>query len=143
MADQSIADTISGVIRRFRDNGDGTFSEQVVVGAPPTFFWQYAAASGGIVNTSDVVAQAAGGAGIRHYIKSLQVKNTHATVATEFVIKDGSTVKWRMNLPALMVTAEAIEFDPPIRCTANTALNIANITTGAAVYANLQGYDAP
>ncbi len=110
--------------------------------AIPESDWQYAAASGGIVNTTDVVAKAAAAAGIRNYVTGIQVRNTNA-VATEFVIKDGATVIWRTQLPASMAGSMDVQFPTPLRGTAATAVNIACITTGAAVYANLQGYIAP
>lgn len=110
--------------------------------AIPENTWQYAAASGGIVNTTDVAAKAAAATGIRNYITSIQVRNTNA-VATEFVVKDGSTVIWRTQLPASMTGSMEAVFQTPLRGTAATAVNIACITTGAAVYANLQGYIAP
>jgi hypothetical protein len=34
-------------------------------------------------------------------------------------------------------------FENPLKTTANTALNFACITSGAAVYVNAQGYTAP
>ena len=108
----------------------------------PEADWSYAAAAGGIINTTDVVARAAGAAGIKNYVTGLQVRNANA-VATEFVIKDGATVIWRSQLPASMAGSVDIAFPSPIKGTAATALNIACITTGAAVYANLQGYQAP
>lgn len=104
--------------------------------------WSYAAASGGIVNTTDAVLKAAT-AGQRTHLCSLQIKNTHATVATEIVVKDGSTVIWRGYAPAVMLTSDCIVFETPLVGTANTALNVAAITTGAAVYVNAQGYTAP
>lgn len=107
----------------------------------PDLDWQYAAAAGGIVNTTDVVARTAGAAGIRNYVTGVQVRNTNA-VATEFVIKDGATVIWRTQLPASMTASQDVVFATPLRGTAAAALNIACITTGAAVYANLQGYQA-
>lgn len=108
----------------------------------PELDWQYAAAAGGIINTTDVAAKAAAAAGIRNYVTSIQVRNTNA-VATEFVIKDGATVIWRTQLPASMAYAQTVTFPTPLKGTAATAINIACITTGAAVYANLQGYSAP
>lgn len=110
--------------------------------AIPENTWQYAAASGGIVNTTDVAAKAAAAAGIRNYVTGIQLRNTNA-VATEFVVKDGSTVIWRTQLPASMAGSIDCTFSPPLRGTAATAVNVACITTGAAVYANLQGYIAP
>lgn len=107
----------------------------------PEADWQYAAAAGGIVNTTDVVLKAAGAAGIRNYLTRLDVRNGSAT-ATEFVIKDGSTVIWRQALPASMSVPVSIEFPTPLRGTAATALNAACITTGAAVFVNAGGYSA-
>jgi hypothetical protein len=111
--------------------------------AIPESDWSYAAAAGGIINTTDVPVRAAGAAGIRNYVTSATFSNASATVATEVVIKDGaSTVLWRGFLPANAANV-AVTFPNPLRGTAATAVNVACITTGAAVYANLQGYIAP
>lgn len=103
--------------------------------------WQYAAASGGITNTSDVVLQAAAGAGIKNYLTGLSVANASAT-ATEVVVKDGSTVIWRSYVAANL-TLKDIPFPTPLQSTANAALNVACITTGTQTYVNAQGYKAP
>lgn len=103
--------------------------------------WQYAAASGGITNTTDVVLQAAAGSGIKNYLTGLSVANASAT-ATEVVVKDGSTVIWRMYLAA-NAPIQGIKFVTPLQSTANTALNVACITTGTQTYVNAQGYKAP
>lgn len=108
----------------------------------PELEWSYPAATGGITNTSDVVAKAAAGASIRNYVTGCQLQNVNAT-ATEFVIKDGSTVLWRAYLPASMPAAVSVNFANPLKGTANTAVNIACITTGAQVYADVQGYAGP
>lgn len=110
--------------------------------AIPENTWLYAAASGGIVNTTDVAAKAAAAAGIRNYVTGIQVRNSSA-VATEFVIKDGATVIWRTQLPATMAGSQDVSFDPPLRGTAATAVNVACITTATVTYANLQGFIAP
>ena len=117
-----------------------TSSAQLLVkeGHLPELDWAYAPPTGGIVNTTDVAAKAAAGAGLRNYIYSAQIKNANA-VAGEFVIKDGATVIWRGHLAANMLNAEELNFKPPLKGTANTAVNIACITTGQQVYANLQG----
>lgn len=107
----------------------------------PEADWQYAAAAGGIVNTTDVVARAAGAAGIRNYVTGIQLRNVSA-VSTEFVIKDGSTVIWRTSLQANNSTPNDVYFPTPLKGTAAAALNVACVTTGAAVFANLQGYQA-
>jgi hypothetical protein len=107
----------------------------------PELEWFYVATAGGITNTTDVVMAAAAGAGLRRYICSMQLSNNSA-VATEVVIKDGASIIWRGHLPANAPMAE-IQFENPIKTTANAALNFACITTGAAVYVNAQGFTAP
>src|SRR5690606_32961601 len=70
--------------------------------------------------------------------------NSDVSVATEVVIKDGSTVIWRTKLPALAASTAPIpfqrHFNPPLVGSNNTALNAAAITTSAEVYINAQGY---
>ena len=107
----------------------------------PELCWLYAAASGGITNTTDVAIASAAGAGLRRYLVRLTLSNNSAT-ATEVVIKDGSTVIARLHMAANTGNVPFM-FDPPLSTTANTALNVACITTGAAVYANAQGFTAP
>jgi hypothetical protein len=107
----------------------------------PELEWSFASAAGGVVNTTDVALAAAAGVGLRRYVCSMQLSNNSA-VATEVVLKDGATIIWRGHLPANAPMAEII-FENPLRTTANTALNFACITTGAAVYVNAQGYIAP
>ena len=109
--------------------------------------WQYAAGSGGIADTSDVTLAAAPAAGQRNYLCALQIFNADATVNTEVVIKDGSTVLWRMMFPAGRVASTQFEqpssfvFPAAIRQpTAATALTAAAITTSGEVYINAQGY---
>jgi hypothetical protein len=102
--------------------------------------WSYAAASGGMTTTADAVLRAAQGAGFRNVITGIQLINRHATVATEVVIKDGSTIIWRMELGAVTLTPVDIKFNPPLKASANAALNVACITTGSKVYANAQGF---
>jgi len=104
--------------------------------------WQYAAASGGIVDKTDNVLVAAAGANIKNYLTGLSVANANAT-ASEIVIKDGaSTVIWRMYLAA-NAPIQSIEFPTPLQSSANSALTVACITTGTQTYINAQGYKAP
>jgi hypothetical protein len=98
--------------------------------------------AGAVTGTTDVVIKIASGVGIRNYMTGMQLQNT-GTVATEVVIKDGSTVIWRGYLPASQTGISDVTFPTPLRTTANTALNFACITTGANVYVNAQGYTAP
>ncbi|MGE0290284.1 MAG: hypothetical protein AB7P16_28715 [Bradyrhizobium sp.] len=111
--------------------------------AIPELDWGYAAASGGITDTSDVEIKAAAGAGLRNFMTSIDVINTHASVDTEVVVKDGSTVIYRAKFKALGVGARNILFASPLKSTANTALNVACITTGSETYVNARGYVAP
>lgn len=108
----------------------------------PELEWSYAAAAGGVVNTTDVAVKTAAAAGLRNYITGMQLKNTNAT-ATEVVLKDGATVIWRGHLSASMTGFENVVFANPLKTTAATALNFACVTTGAQVYVNCQGYVAP
>lgn len=116
-------------------NGGGIPSGQPLVLAP----WSYAAASGGITNTSDVTLVAAAGAGKSNYLTSMQVASTNAT-ATEVVVKDGSTVIWRAKFGASMTAPVNIVFERPLISSNNAALNAACITTGTVTYINAQGY---
>jgi hypothetical protein len=111
--------------------------------AMPASTWSYAAASGGIVNTTGVTAKTAAGAGIRNYITSIQVINGHASVDTDVQIRDGAagTVLWR-GFAKSGGGGISCKCDPPIRGTANTLVEIACGTTGSAVYVNLQGFVA-
>jgi len=120
-----------------------TIGAQVVLnGQVPELCWSYAV-SAAITNTADNAVTAAGGAGIRSYCTGVQVFSGSAT-ATQVVLKDGSTVIWRGYLPA-SATAAPVQcvFNPPIRTTANTALNFACITTGTSTIVSAQGYYAP
>lgn len=107
----------------------------------PELEFSYASAANGLTNTANVVLAAAAGAGLRRYLKSMTLSNNSAT-ATEVVVKDGSTVIWRGHLPA-NAPNYCVNFDNPLKTTANQTLNFACITTAAAVYVNAQGYTAP
>lgn len=111
--------------------------------AMPGSTWNYAAASGGIVNTTGVTAKAAAGAGVRNYITSIQIINGHASVDTDVQIRDGAagTVLFR-EFAKSGGGGISCKCDPPLRGTANTLIEIACGTTGSAVYVNLQGYVA-
>lgn len=111
--------------------------------ALPGLDWHYAAASGGIVNTTGVTAKTAAGAGIRNYVTRAEIINGHATVSTDVQIRDGAagTVLWR-GFAQAAGGGVAAKFDPPLRGTANTLIEIACGTTGSAVYVNLHGFVA-
>lgn len=113
--------------------------------ALPGATWSYAAAAGGLVNTSGVTAKAAAGAGVRNYVTAIQVINSHATISTEVVIRDGAsgTVLHRGWAQAAG-GGYAIQFPTPLRGTADTLIEIAEVTATATtgVLVNLQGYTA-
>lgn len=120
---------------RTRGDTNGT----VVQPALSSTFWSYAGATGGITNTTDVAVKTAAGASVRNYVSSIQFKNTSAT-ASEIVIKDGATIIWRGHVSASMAVSDTVVFNPPLRGTANTAINVAMITTATATIVSLQGY---
>ncbi|RUU48698.1 hypothetical protein EOD08_01535 [Mesorhizobium sp. M6A.T.Ca.TU.002.02.2.1] len=109
---------------------------------PAAATWHYAAAAGGETGAADVPVKAAV-VGQRNHITWLTAVNAHATVDTEILVKDGAaTVLYRGFLKAAGGRLE-IEFRSPLSSSANTALNVANVTTGAQVYFNCGGYVAP
>lgn len=95
-----------------------------------------------ITGTSDTSVIAAAGAGIRNYVTSITVTNSHATVGTVVEIKDGTTVIWR-GYAAPAGGGFTLSFPAPLRGTANTAINAANVTTGSNTYVSAAGYKAP
>lgn len=111
--------------------------------AIPAQTWSYAAANGGITNTTGVTAKAAAGVGIRNYVTSVQIVNAHDSTGTEVVINDGAagTTLWR-GWAEQTGGGVSAKFDPPLRGTANTLIEVACVTTGTQTYFNLQGYSA-
>lgn len=101
--------------------------------------WQFASPTGGFVDATDHQIAAAV-AGARNYCTALQVTNSHATVSTEIVVKDGATVIWRGFVKAAMVNADPHIFPTPLRGSVNAALNFTCGTTGSAVIVSAQGY---
>lgn len=110
--------------------------------------WKYAAASGGIVNTTTgVTLAAAGGTGLSVYITSMQLRSETLTNATEIALRDGAggTVLWRSKINSSGTDLVNVTFENPIKGTANTLLEFATLTASGtgAVYVNAQGYYAP
>jgi hypothetical protein len=127
-------------------NGDAARSIASVIGVPivmpyglPDTFWS---GTGSKADLTDLAIKASAGAGIRNYVTSVQLQNKSA-VATDVVIKDGSTARVTIHCPANMALPACIEFPVPLRGTAATAVNIACLTTGANVLMNAQGFAAP
>lgn len=113
----------------------------------PENTWNFASGASGIVNTTTAVSmKGAAAAGIRNYINSLQIATDALGAATELVIRDGAagTVIWRTKLQTAALPTTTINFDPPLKSTAATLLEVATLTavTGG-VYVNAQGFIAP
>lgn len=129
---------------RQRGNTTGT----IVI---PPQGWQYAAASGGIVNTTTAVTiKASAGAGLRNYLSSLQLQTTGVLgAATEVAVRDGAggTVLWRGFVPlAGIVTGPiSIPFANPLVGSAATLMEFVTLTASitGGVYVDCQGYAAP
>ena len=111
--------------------------------ALPGSSWSYAAASGGITNTTGVTIKASGGAGVRNYVTCLTIVNAHTTVGTDVQIRDGASGTVLHRFYAMAAGGGVREmFNVPLRGTAATLLEVACGTTGAAVYVNAQGFTA-
>jgi hypothetical protein len=111
----------------------------------PEISWSYAAASGGILNTTTAVTiKAAAAAGIRNYITNIQIMSEALTTATELAIRDGAagTVIWRIKIPTGGLPTLSLEFNTPLRGTAATLLEVVTLTASGAgaVYFNAQGF---
>jgi len=117
-------------------------------GELPTASWKYAAAAGGITNTTTAVTIIAAPtpATASNYIKSIQIGHDTLGAATELVIRDGAsgTVIWRMKLQTQALPADTINFDPPVKATAGNLIEVATLTASVtgSVFVNAQGYVA-
>jgi len=103
--------------------------------------WSYAAASGGITNTTDVTLAAAPGNLMANYLSAIQIVNKDGSVGTEVVVKSGSTILWRTWVPATSGKADAV-FPRPLVAANNTALTAACVTDSSETYINAQGFIA-
>jgi hypothetical protein len=108
--------------------------------------WNYAAATGGITNTTTAVTiKAAAGSGVVNYITSLSLNSSAVGTPTEFVIRKGAggTVLWRYDVSSTgLLQGINIQFPVPLASDPNGLLEIATLTatvTGS-VYFNAQGY---
>jgi hypothetical protein len=108
--------------------------------------WAYAAATGGIVNTTTAVTvKTAAGAGVRNFVTGLQISTDALGAATELVIRDGAggAVLWRTKLGTAAINGPLeVNFAVPLVGSANTLLEIVTLTatvTGG-VYVSVQGY---
>ena len=106
--------------------------------------WSYAA-TGITPSATQTAIKTGAGAGVRNYLQSAQISHAALGAAVQILIQDGSTTLWQGQLQTAATDAGGftLNFEPPLRGTANTALNItfSGVTTGT-VYANFQGYVA-
>ena len=109
--------------------------------------WSYAAATGGISNTTTAVTVKGAVASMRNYVTSMQVQSDALGAATEIAIRDGAggTVLWRGKIATTgWLEGRDFNFPVPLQSTANTLLEVITLTatvTGG-VFFNLQGYTA-
>jgi hypothetical protein len=110
-------------------------------GELPVSTWSYA---GTLVPSTTPTQIVAAGTGItRNYCKSVQISHAVLGAAVTLIIQDGSTTIWQGQLqtPATDAGGYTLNFDPPIKASLTTALNVvfSGATTGN-VYVNMQGY---
>ena len=110
--------------------------------------WSYAAASGGILNTTTAVTiKAAASTPYRNYLTSIQVQAEALANATELAVRDGAggTVLWRIKIPTTGLDLKQIDFANPLKSSSATLLEVVTLTASGtgAVYFNAQGYSAP
>jgi len=113
--------------------------------AAKTNYWSYAPPALGIVNTTTAVTmKAAGAAGVRNYLKSLQLNTDTLGAATELAVRDGAggTVLWRTKLQTTALAPTTINFDPPLKGTAATLMEVVTLTASVTggVFVNAQGF---
>lgn len=95
-----------------------------------------------MTGTTSTSLVAAPGSGLRNYITTIIISNSHATVGTDVVIQDGNGGTTLLTIPAAAVYGGAvINLPVPLRQpTTNTALYCANVTTGASTKVSAVGY---
>lgn len=92
-----------------------------------------------ITDTTSTSVIAAAGSGVRNYITSILVTNSHATVSTFVKILDGTTTLWQ-GYALAAGGGFSVTFPVPLKGTANTAINAKCVTTGSNVIVNCAGY---
>ena len=95
-----------------------------------------------MTSTTSTSLVAAPAAGLRNYITTIIVTNSHATVGTDVIIQDGSGGTTLLTIPAAAVYGGAVITLPtPLRQpTTATALYCANVTSGANTKVSAVGY---
>lgn len=127
------------------DRQPGSTAGTSVIPGMPLTWWRYAPPVGGLVNsTAGITIKAAAGAGVSNYVWGGECYSDALATATELEIRDGAsgTVMWRIKVPTSGWTnGFDINFNPPLRGTANTLVEFAGTTASAtgAIYCNWRG----
>lgn len=112
--------------------------------ASSAFGWQYATPIASPITNTTPVALTAAATNARNYLTGIQIINTSASVGSVVTVKDGTTVVWTGFVPLSSATSPMVpvivNFETPIKGSANTALNFVVNTTGANVFVSAQGY---
>jgi hypothetical protein len=95
-----------------------------------------------ITDTSVAQIIAAQAAGVRIYVNSITVTNSHATVGTVVEIRDGTSTVLFRGYAAPAGGGFTVHFPTPLKGTAATALNAYNITNGSNTYVSASGFAA-
>jgi hypothetical protein len=95
-----------------------------------------------MTGTTSTSLLAAPGVGLYNYITTLIVSNASSTVGTNVLLQDGSGGTTMMTIPAAINYGGAvITFPVPLKqTTSNTALYVANETTGSSIKVSVVGY---
>lgn len=95
------------------------------------------AVTAAMTGTSSTALFAAGGSGVKNMLSSIVLVNSSA-VNTVVEILDGAAIIGYAYAPANSMSG--VTFNTPLRGSANTALNVRNVTTAANVYATGTGW---
>lgn len=95
-----------------------------------------------IVDTTDTTIIASPGSGIRNYITSVLVTNSHATEGVLVELMSADTVLYR-GYAAALGGGFALTFPKPLRCAANEAFDVQLAAADGNVYVSAVGYTAP
>ena len=111
---------------------------------PDSASWSYAAAAGGIANSTAGVPIMAAATPLRSYLSSLDVATDMLGAATELVIRDGAAgpVLWRVKLQTTPLPLVSVVFAQPLKSSPGALLEVATLTASVtgAVYVNARGY---
>lgn len=127
------------------DAGGGTVVQSCLQSARISY---NSGASGICTNTTTAVTMfAAAGASVRNYLKTLVINTDAMGAAGVIAIRDGAggTIIWSAKVATTgWLTPQTITFDPPIRSTANTLLEIVTLTASVtgSLYVTAQGFTA-